>query len=119
MCAELTVASLNTLGIPRPGPRLTRRYAAIGDGFEACDADVVCLQEVLTWWHLRLLVMVTFRAEYLPAGETPHCIDFILTTATVKPTSAKLLFAGKEPFPGGPGYVSDHVGLFARLSLTS
>jgi endonuclease/exonuclease/phosphatase family metal-dependent hydrolase len=26
----------------------------------------------------------TFRAEYLPAGEMPHCIDFILTAGEIK-----------------------------------
>jgi sphingomyelin phosphodiesterase 2 len=267
MSGTLTVASLNTLGIPRPGARLTQRYAAIGAGFEAGDADVVCLQEVATWWHLRLLTRAmpsfrsvgyrrspagpagglvtfsrsrlpvvrywpfgrparspgprarlpvrtrlqmgvkgalvvypeqpgvcvvnthplsnsdgdwtpanrfyplhraqldalaavlrgvegpaavcgdfnidrdsalfgdfvretglsdafggtcppTFRAEYLPAGETPHCIDFILTTDGLGVVSTKLLFAGKEPFPGGPAYVSDHIGLYARLALS-
>jgi endonuclease/exonuclease/phosphatase (EEP) superfamily protein YafD len=260
---ELTVASLNTLGIPRPGARLHQRYAAIGAGFEAGDADVVCVQEILTWWHLRLLARrmpsfgqvsyrpsaagpagglvtfsrrpvtgrayqpfgrpprarglpvrtrlqmgrkgalvtrlgrpelwvvnthplsnsdgdwspsnrfyplhqaqldalaavlrgtggpqvvcgdfnidrdsalfggflrdtglsdafggtcpPTFRAEYLPAGETPHCIDFILATGTVRPIATRLLFAGREPLPAGPGYVSDHIGLSARLSVS-
>jgi sphingomyelin phosphodiesterase 2 len=56
----------------------------------------------------------TFRAEYLPAGATPHCIDFILTAGEVKAESAALVFAGKEPL----GYVSDHIGLRARLSVT-
>jgi endonuclease/exonuclease/phosphatase family metal-dependent hydrolase len=59
----------------------------------------------------------TFRAEYLPAGETPHCIDFILTVGGVKAEAATVVFAGKEPLPGGPGYVSDHVGLRASLFL--
>ena len=56
----------------------------------------------------------TFRAGYLPAGATPHCIDFILTAGEIKVESAALVFAGKE----SPGYVSDHIGLRARLSLT-
>ena len=56
----------------------------------------------------------TFRAEYLPAGATPHCIDFILTAGEVKVETAALVFAGKEPL----GYVSDHIGLRARLFLT-
>jgi endonuclease/exonuclease/phosphatase family metal-dependent hydrolase len=56
----------------------------------------------------------TFRAEYLPAGATPHCIDFILTAGEVTAESTGLVFAEKEP----PGYVSDHIGLRARLSLT-
>ena len=57
----------------------------------------------------------TFRAEYLPAGATPHCIDFILTSAGVKAESATTLFVGKAPLPGGPGYLSDHLGLCATL----
>ena len=255
----LTVASLNTRGIPLTGSQLAERYAVIGAGFDARDADVVCCQEVLTYWHLRLLVRrmrsfrrvsyrpgpfgpngglvtfarrpvsgtafrrfgrpprapgvprasrvqarlkgalvtrlarpelcvinthpvanhdgdwseanrfyplhraefavlarvvneagpravvcgdfnvsresslfgdfmavtgladafggvcpATFRAEYLPAGATPHCIDFILTAGEVKAESTGLVFAEKEPL----GYVSDHIGLRARLSLT-
>jgi endonuclease/exonuclease/phosphatase family metal-dependent hydrolase len=56
----------------------------------------------------------TFRADYLPAGATPHCIDFILTAGGVTAESAALVFAEKEPL----GYVSDHIGLRARLSLS-
>ena len=55
----------------------------------------------------------TFRAEYLPAGATPHCIDFILTAGEVTADRTALVFAGKEPL----GYLSDHIGLRARLSL--
>ena len=47
----------------------------------------------------------------------PHCIDFILTGAGVKAEAAAVLFAGTEPLPGGPGYVSDHVRLRASLFL--
>lgn len=258
------MVTLNTRGIPLTGSRLAARYRVIGARLDAGDADVVCFQEVLTWWHLRLLarrlrsfphvcyrpwlagpagglvtfsrrpvsgtyyrgfgvpsrargisgwtrfraglkgalvtrldgpgvsvisthpisnrdgdwspagrfyplhraqlaaltgvlgrvagpVVVcgdfnvdrdsalfgdfmagtglvdafeggcppTFRAEYLPAGETPHCIDFVLTTAEVKTSAATLVFAGKEPLPGGPGWVSDHIGLCARLVTAS
>jgi hypothetical protein len=81
----LTVASLNTRGIPLTGSQLAERYAAIGAGFDAGDADVVCCQEVFTY-----------------AGEV-----------TVE--SAALVFAEKEPL----GYVSDHIGLRVRLSLTA
>ncbi len=59
----------------------------------------------------------TFRAEYLPVGEMPHFIDFILAAGGVKAEAATVLFPGKEPLPGGPGYVSDHIGLRARLFL--
>jgi endonuclease/exonuclease/phosphatase family metal-dependent hydrolase len=50
----------------------------------------------------------------LPADATPHCIDFILTAGEVKVEAAALVFAEKEPL----GYVSDHIGLRARLFLT-
>lgn len=60
----------------------------------------------------------TFRAEYLPAGATPHCIDFILTADGVKAEAAAMVFAAMEPMPGGQAYVSDHVGLRASLFLT-
>jgi sphingomyelin phosphodiesterase 2 len=261
---RLTVASLNTWGVPVTRPRLAARYAVIGTELDAGDADVACFQEVLTYWHLRLLARrmrsfgqvsyrpspagpagglvtfsrlpvvgtayrgfglpapapgisgltralawlkgalvtrlarpglcivnthpmsnrdgdwspanrfyplhraqlgalarvlrgvplpavvcgdfnvdrdsalfgaftdgagladafgdgcpATFRAEYLPAGETPHCIDFILTTDGVKSEAAAVLFAGPRALPGSPGYVSDHIGLCARLLLAS
>ena len=53
-------------------------------------------------------------------GQPPcprHPIDFILTADGVKAEAATVVFAGKEPLPGGPGYVSDHVGLRASLIL--
>jgi sphingomyelin phosphodiesterase 2 len=59
----------------------------------------------------------TFRAEYLPAGAKVCCIDFILTGAEVKASSAGVLFADQQELRGGPGYVSDHVGLCARLHV--
>jgi len=261
---QVTVVSLNTRGVPVMGTHLARRYAVIGAELEAGDADVACLQEVFTWWHLRLLARrmrsfghvsyrlappgpagglvtfsrlpvsgtiyrgfgippraerisrlaryragmkgilvsrlvqpglsivnthpvanrdgdwsrgsrfyplhraqlgtltqallsikapavvcgdfnvdrdsslfgeflvgtgladafegscpATFRAEYLPVGKMPHCIDFILTGDGVKAEGGTVLFAGKDPMPGGPGYVSDHLGLYARLFLAS
>jgi endonuclease/exonuclease/phosphatase family metal-dependent hydrolase len=255
---QLAIASLNTRGIPLTGSQLAQRYAAIGAGFEAGDADVVCCQEVFTYWHLRLLARqmssfrqvsyrrgpagpagalvtfsrrpvsgtrfrrfgpappvaglpwsarfqarvkgalvtrldrpglwvinthptanydgdwseanryyplhraqlavlaelvsdagpravvcgdfniaressvfgdfmaatgladafggacpATYRAVYLPAGATAHCIDFILTAREVEAADPALVFAAKEPL----GYLSDHIGLRARLSL--
>ncbi|MGH3406693.1 MAG: hypothetical protein ACRDRJ_29955 [Streptosporangiaceae bacterium] len=59
----------------------------------------------------------TFRTEYLPTGATPHCIDFILTADGVRAEAATVVLAGQEPLPGGPGYVSDHIGLRASLIL--
>lgn len=54
--SHLTVASLNTRGIPMLGSRLSDRYTAIGAAFEASAVDVVSFQEVATYFHLRQLV---------------------------------------------------------------
>jgi len=45
---QVVVASLNTRGMPIRGSRLAARYAAIAAAFEASDADVVNLQEMLS-----------------------------------------------------------------------
>ncbi|MEV6286494.1 endonuclease/exonuclease/phosphatase family protein [Kribbella sp. NPDC051770] len=51
----LTLATLNTRGLPLRGTRIEERFAAIAAEFDAGDADVVCLQEVYTYRLLRLL----------------------------------------------------------------
>src|SRR6266487_1191052 len=79
--ATLTVVSLNTRGVPVFGSRLAERYAAIGEALESGDADIACLQEVLSWWHLRLLArrmrsfgQVRFRVS--PAGPAGGLVTF-------------------------------------------
>lgn len=259
---ELTVVTLNTRGIPLAGSHLAERLVAIGARLDAGDADVVCLQEVVTWWHLRLLAghmrsfrhvayqrsaagpagglvtfsrrtvsgreyrrfgvppggpgitrtmrlrgalkgalvtrlrepeltvvsthplsnwdgdwtpanrfypqhraqlgaltavlrgvdgpavacgdfnvagdselmrefmadnrlcdvfdgacPPTFRAEYLPAGAMPHCIDFILTTCDVKTVTASPVLTEQVALSRGPAWLSDHIGLSATLHL--
>ena len=61
----------------------------------------------------------TYRAEYLPADATAHCVDFILTSPGVRARSRGLLLPDKHPSLPAPGYLSDHVGLTATLSLPS
>jgi hypothetical protein len=41
-----------------------------------------------------------------------------LTAAGLEAESAGLLFTGRVVLPGGPGYASDHIGLYANLLLT-
>lgn len=263
MTDRLTVATLNTRGVPITGSRLADRYAAIADSFEASDVDAANFQEVLTYYHLRLLtrrmpsyrhvsfrpsaagpagglvtlsrlpvagsgyhrfavrldvaglplitrfmapmkgVLVTrltapeicivnthptangdgdwsesnrfhpvhkaqlarlagvigdqprpivvtgdfnvasdsalysdfiaatgladafggqcpptFRAEYLSQGSSPHCIDFILVAGPIAVEAADLILADEQELPNGPAYVSDHIGLRARISLS-
>ena len=60
----LTVASLNTRGIPLTGSRLAERYAVIGAGLDAGDVDVACFQEVFVSDHigLRARLFLTSRS---------------------------------------------------------
>ncbi len=77
----VTLVSLNTRGVPLIGSRLAQRYAAIGTALKAGDAEVACFQQVLTWWHLRLLArrMRSFRHVSLrpsPAGPADGLVTF-------------------------------------------
>jgi endonuclease/exonuclease/phosphatase family metal-dependent hydrolase len=54
----------------------------------------------------------TFQAAYLPAGMRSQCIDFILTGGLTT-ESADVVFEEKVP---SLGYISDHIGLQARLT---
>ena len=104
----VTIASLNTRGIPLTGSQLAERYAVSRES--ALFGDFMAATGLADAFGGAC--PATFRAEYLPAGATAHCIDFILTAGEVTAESAALVFAGKER----PGYVSDHIGLRARLS---
>lgn len=53
--SQLTVLTMNCLGLPVPLPGLRRRLAALGKAIAETDADVACLQEVGRWRHLPLL----------------------------------------------------------------
>ncbi len=52
---QLTILTLNCLGLPVPLPGLQRRLSAIGRCLAAAAPDVACLQEVGRWRHLPLL----------------------------------------------------------------
>jgi endonuclease/exonuclease/phosphatase family metal-dependent hydrolase len=52
----------------------------------------------------------TFHNEYLEAGKTSHCIDFVLLRA-VETTSAEQIFTARVKLRNGPAYISDHIGL--------
>jgi sphingomyelin phosphodiesterase 2 len=49
----------------------------------------------------------TFRAEYLPPGRPLYCIDFILTSRSLRAEEPTVIFADRP--------VSDHIGLRATL----
>ena len=60
--------------MPIVGSRLAARYQAIGEYFEASDVDVVNFQEVLSYYHLRVLTkhLPSFRhAVQRPSAAGP------------------------------------------------
>jgi endonuclease/exonuclease/phosphatase family metal-dependent hydrolase len=67
------IATLNTRGMPIRGSQLKARYAEIAAAFEASPAQVVNVQEVLTYYHLRRLAtgLPSFRAAYRPSIAGP------------------------------------------------
>jgi len=71
----LIVATLNTRGVPVRGSGLVERYAAIARTFEDSPADVVSVQEVHTYGHLRLLTrgMPSFRWVTYARGPLGPC----------------------------------------------
>lgn len=61
----------------------------------------------------------TLQPRCLPPGVAPGRIDFILTTKRIEAVGTGLLFTGTRAMRGGPGYVSDHLGLTARLHVST
>ncbi len=99
--APVTVATLNTLGLHIVKSRLPTRYRLIAAAFEAGDADVVCVQEIATYWHLRLL------ARRMPSFAHVGCRRGRLGPAGALVTFSRLPVAGTEyhrigPSPGAP-----------------
>ncbi len=52
---QLTLMTMNCLGLPVPVPGLRRRLGALGRVLAATGSNLVCLQEVGRWRHLPLL----------------------------------------------------------------
>src|SRR3712207_80357 len=73
---QLTILTINCLGLPVPIPGLRRRLQALGRALAISGADVVCLQEVGQWRHASLLRQneqtwphaVAARYPYAPKG---------------------------------------------------
>lgn len=52
---SFSVLSFNTLGTPFFAPLITARYKKLSELLEKSDYDVLCLQEVTTYYHVSLL----------------------------------------------------------------
>jgi endonuclease/exonuclease/phosphatase family metal-dependent hydrolase len=112
--SRLTIASLNTRGIPVVGSRLAERYGAIGAAFEAADVDVVNFQEVLTYYHLRQLTrhMPSFpHLSYRPSAVGPA--GGLATLSRMPVTSSYY-----ERFPPAPPTLPRSIRLRAALKGT-
>jgi hypothetical protein len=63
----------------------------------------------------------TFRAEFLKAGRIAHCIDYVLVRGPKHKVQVKEVsyrFADKVELANGTtAFISDHKGLYAKLSL--
>jgi hypothetical protein len=57
----------------------------------------------------------TFHPEYLDPPESAHCIDFIVVSPPIKAGITRVLFDSKQILRGRREYLSDHIGLYARL----
>ena len=67
----VTLASLNTRGAPLLGTHRAARSAAIAECLEASDIDAVCLQEVHTYLHLRMLAAKMPSFTHVGYAATP------------------------------------------------
>lgn len=57
----------------------------------------------------------TFHGEYLDPAERARCIDFILVSAQINAGITRVLFDSRQLLGGRREYLSDHIGLYARL----
>ncbi|MGW7679571.1 endonuclease/exonuclease/phosphatase family protein [Kribbella sp. NPDC054772] len=67
MTTRLTLATLNTRGLPLPGTRIAERHTAIATELADSTIDVACLQEVLTYRQLARLRKTFPYAAYRPS----------------------------------------------------
>jgi sphingomyelin phosphodiesterase 2 len=108
---QLGVAARVVAGVPGP---------AVVCGDFNIDRDSVLLRDFLSKTELADAFggrcPPTFHSEYLPdRGEPAHCIDFVLTVPQLRAEATRVLFADKQLVQGRREYLSDHVGLYARL----
>lgn len=68
--AQLTILTMNCLGLPLPLPGVRGRLRALGAALANSNADVACLQEVGRWRYLPLLR--SDEKRWPTAVATPH-----------------------------------------------
>ena len=99
---RITVASLNIRGLPLPGSPLPARCRTIGKFFAASDADVVCFQEVHTYYHLALLSRQMRSFRYVSLRRTPlGPAGDVVTFSRLPVLSSAYHGFGSPPAPAG------------------
>ena len=94
--AQLTVITMNCLGLPVPIPGLRRRLQALGRALAESDADLVCLQEVGRWRYLPLLRHDTARWPHAAAVDYPFAPKGGLVTLSRLPVVVPEYHAFRE-----------------------
>lgn len=96
----LSLLTFNTLGTPFIAPDITKRYNIIANQLNKSDYDVVCLQEVLTYYHLFLFKRKLKNFPYLCYQKNPLGPRGGLVIFSKIPFSDKSYFAYSYPKKG-------------------
>jgi Metal-dependent hydrolase len=113
-----TIARSQVLAPRRQRPRLT---IITGDFNIASDSDhyPVIVDHGARHDPFAATNPVTFHATFLPPGETAHRIDYVLLAGPATVLDTTTLFTEPVTVDGEPHYLSDHIGLSARVDLTA
>lgn len=67
---DISIVSLNTLGLPFAGEHLFLRYKVFSEYFNSSDIDILMFQEVFTYGHLHLLKKYLTNYPYISYQKT-------------------------------------------------
>jgi endonuclease/exonuclease/phosphatase family metal-dependent hydrolase len=94
--AQLTVLTMNCLGLPVPLPGLRRRLLALGKALADTDADVACLQEIGRWRYLPLVRHDETRWSHAAATLHPYAPKGGLVTLTRMPVTEQAYYVFRD-----------------------
>src|SRR6266567_3668477 len=68
---KLSLLTFNTLGTPFFAPDISKRYRRIAHLINTGDYDVVCLQEIFTYYHLYIFRNILNQFPYVVYQKNP------------------------------------------------
>lgn len=71
MGKNLSILTFNTLGVPFFARDITKRYEKIASQINAADYDVVCLQELFTYYHLSIFKRIMKKYPHVIFQKNP------------------------------------------------